>query len=107
MPLWIGGLMFSDLSWASLAEPGLSASGALAGTGFWGGERISERGGHSNSGLTRGKVHVNTIRVNTIKPLIERIIPLLERRLPVCLRKRQARPGRVAIQLEFPWQLKK
>jgi hypothetical protein len=45
--------------------------------------------------------------VNIIKPLIEKIRPLLAGRLPVFLHRRENRPRKVEIQLEFPWHGKR
>jgi hypothetical protein len=50
---------------------------------------------------------VNTLRVNIIKPLYERILPLLEERFPQYFHRRQVIRRRLEIQLEFPWLAKK
>ena len=51
--------------------------------------------------------HVNTLRVNIIKPLYERILPLLEERFPQYFHRRQVIRRKLEIQLEFPWLAKK
>jgi hypothetical protein len=50
---------------------------------------------------------VNTLRVNIIKPLYQRILPLLEERFPNYFQRRQVIRRKLEIQLEFPWLAKK
>ncbi len=57
--------------------------------------------------LDTWKVHVNTLRVNIIKPLYKRILPLLEERFPQYFHRRQVIRRKLEIQLEFPWLAKK
>lgn len=57
--------------------------------------------------LTPESVHENTLLVNIIKPLFEKIRPLLTQRLPEPFRRRENRPRRMEIQLEFPWHGKR
>jgi hypothetical protein len=57
--------------------------------------------------LTPASVHENTFPVNIIKPLVEKIRPLWVGRLPQRFRRRESRPRKVEIQLEFPWHGKR
>jgi hypothetical protein len=45
--------------------------------------------------------------MNIIKPLFEKIRPLLTQRLQEPFRRRENRPRRMEIQLEFPWHGKR
>jgi hypothetical protein len=57
--------------------------------------------------LTRKSVHENTLLVNTIKSLFEKVRPLLTELLPDTFRRRANPPRRMEIQLEFPWHGKR
>jgi hypothetical protein len=52
-------------------------------------------------GIDTRSVHVNTFRVNIIKPLAEKLRPLVEAGLKSRFRRSPAKARRVEIQLEF------
>lgn len=52
-------------------------------------------------------VHENTIPMNYLLPLFEKLMPLLEDRFPGIFRPGRRRRRRVEVQLEFPWARKR
>ncbi len=57
--------------------------------------------------LDRVTIQENTLRVNIIKPIVDRILPLLEQTFPTRFRRRITRPRTPETQLEFTWHSKR
>lgn len=61
----------------------------------------------SKGGIDKKYVHKNTLLVNTLSPLWNKLLKVLETRLPDRFRQPPVRRRHFEIQLEFPWRPKR
>jgi len=69
--------------------------------------RITQAWMAKNSCLTERLVHENTLRMNTIALIAERILPFIVKQFPGVFQRCRKPRRRVEIQLEFHWAEKR